>query len=153
MGPDFLVVIDSAGSNTKEWRRALSASDSDLRVEELTDEQRRVAVRLGVSFEDYARGLLAHRFGRERRESEARALGQHVVELVRGLGDGYVLRMVSWDGDRLRWMLQFQTPERVVGVPVPFELAEDIIDSGVLSKIETLRTLLLEGLGRRDLVS
>jgi len=148
----FQVVIRGSGSNVEEWRRALQASSAELHVEGLSDEERRVAKGFGIPLEDYARGLLALRLGRERRESEGRALGQHVTEILRGLGEGYLLNAVIWEVDRLRWMLRIQTPKQVVGVPVPFDLAEDVIDSGVLSEIERLRILLMEGLGRGDMV-
>lgn len=148
----FQVVVNSSGSNIEEWRRALSAPSSALHLEDLTEDQKQVAARFGVSLEDYARGILANRYGRERRESEGRALGQHVVELLSGLGEGYRLHSVIWEGDRLRWMLRIETPDRVVGVPVPFELAEDVVDSVVLAEIERLRVVVLEGVGRADMV-
>jgi len=148
---EFRILIEGAGCNVEEWQRALGAPNADLHLESLTPDQKEVAKRFGVSTEDYARGLLAHQYGRQRRESEARALGQHVVELLGGLGEGYALSAVIWESDRLRWMLRIETPGRVVGVPVPFELAEDVVDSGVLSEIENLRRILLDGVGRRDL--
>jgi len=119
----------------------------------LTEDQKEVAQRFGVSLEDYARGILALRYGRERRESEGKALGQHVVALLGGLGDEYRLHSVIWEGDRLRWMLRIKTPKHLVGVPVSFELAQDVIDSAVLAEIERLRVLVLEGVGRADLVA
>ncbi len=148
----FEVVIRSSGSNVEEWRRALQAPSTDLHVETLTEEEKKAARSFGVPLEDYARGVLALRYGRERRESEGRALGQHVVELLGGLGPEYRLHAVIWEADRLRWMLRIETPKQVVGVPVSFELAEDVIDSGVLAEIERLRVLVLEGVGRGDLV-
>jgi len=150
---EFKVVISSAVSNVEEWRCALGAPNTELRIEALTEEQKQIAKRFGISVEDYARGLLAHRYGRERRESEGRALGQHVIELLRGLGQGYTLSSVLWEGGRLRWMLRIETPDRAVGVPVPFELAEDVVDSRVLSEVEKLRRLLFDGVGRQDLVA
>jgi len=150
---EFKVVIESAGCNGEEWRRALGAPNTELRIEVLTEEQKEVAKRFGISIEDYARGLLAHRYGRERRESEGKALGQHVVELLRGLGESYALRAVMWEGDRLRWMLRIETPDRRVGVGVPFDLADDVIDWQVVSEVERLRKLLLDGVGRQDLVA
>lgn len=152
MSASFQVVIKGSASNVDEWRRALQASRADLQVDSLSDEEKRVAKGFGIPLEDYARGLLALRLGRERRESEARALGQHVAEILRGLGEGYLLGAVIWEVDRLRWMLRIQTPNQVVGVPVPFELAEDVVDSGILSQMERMRVVLLEGLGRADLV-
>jgi hypothetical protein len=152
LSASFEVVIKGSGSNVDEWRRALQASSADLRVDNLSDDEKRVARGFGIRLEDYARGLLALRLGRERRESEARALGQHVAEILRGLGEEYRLSTIIWEVDRLRWMLRIQAPKRVLGVPVPFELAEDVIDSGVLSQVERLRVLLMEGLGRGDLI-
>ena len=149
----FEVLVTSSGSNLEEWQRALKASRADLHLQDLTEEQKQVAGRFGISVEDYARGILAFRYGRERRENEGRALGRHVAELLDGLGEGYNLLSVIWESDRLRWMLRIKTPTQVVGVPVSFELAEDVIVSGVLAEMERLRLVLWEGVGRNDLAS
>jgi hypothetical protein len=152
VGDSFEVVIKGSGSNVDEWRRAQHAPVSELRLIDLTAEQKHVAERFGVSLEDYARGILALRYGRERRESEGRALGQHVVELLRELGEGYRLTSVVRDADRFRWMLRIETPKQAVGVPVSYAVADDVIQAAVLAQIEHLRQVILEGVGRKDLV-
>jgi hypothetical protein len=149
----FEVLVRGSGSNVEEWRRAQKAPISELRVETLTDAQKKVAKRFGISPEDYARGVLALRYGRERHESEERALGQHVVEFLQELGEGYRLISVIRDTDRLRWMLQIQTPNQSVGVPVSYEIADDVFEFAVLSRMEQLRELVFEGVGRGDAVA
>ena len=149
----FDVVIRGSGSSLEEWNRAQKAPVSEVRIEELTHEQRQVAERYGISPERFARSILALRYGRERHESEARALGQHVVEFLREPGEGYRLVSVIRDEDRLRWMLSIETPRGAVGVPVSYEIADDVIEFRVLGLIERLRRIVLEGIGRSDLIA
>jgi hypothetical protein len=142
----FQIVVSDYSSSTEEWKRALEAPESELPP--LTDQQREIARRFGVSQQEYARGVLAGRYGNQRMRKRAQALGEHAQEILGGLGARYKVLAVLWEGSKLRWMLRIETPERVVGVPVPFELADDVIDSGVLQEIERLKRLVLAGVKR-----
>jgi hypothetical protein len=148
MSLNFEVVIQSSDTRTQEWQRAQHAPLSELRIEELTAGERSVAERHGLPIERVARTSLAVRYGRERHKSEGQALGQHIVEFLRELGPTYSLKSVIGDAHRDRWMLRVETPKGLVGIPVPFDLADDVVDSNVLAAVENLRRLVFEGVGQ-----
>jgi hypothetical protein len=147
----FQIFVSDLSSSAEEWRRALTASDSEL--PELTEEQRKWANRFGVAEREYARGLLAAQLGQERTKAKGRALGKLAQEMLDGLGSGYKLIAVLWQGSRSRWLLRVETPSRICGVPVPFEMADDILASDILGEIEHLRLAILAGVGRNDLIA
>jgi hypothetical protein len=147
---DFQIVVSDFSSSAEEWKRALSADDSKL--PELSEEQKKWAKRFGVTEKEYARGVLAGHYGNERMKKKGRALGEQVEEILEGLGPQYKLIAVLWQGSRLRWLLRIQTPAQVLGVPVSFEMADDVLDSGILEEIEKLRVTVLTGVGRSELI-
>lgn len=147
---DFQVVVSDFSSSAEEWQRALTAEGSKL--PELNAEQKKWAKRLGIKEEEYARGVLAGRYGNERLKSKAQALGGEVEKIINGLGPEYKLAAVIWQGSRGRWLLRVQTPAQVFGVPVSFEMADDVLDSGILEQIEKLRVAVLAGIGRSELI-
>lgn len=148
--PDFQIFVSDLASTPEEWGQALNAPSKDL--PELSEEQKAVAKKFGISNEDYARGLKAGLLGNARQRKRAEALGEEVKRIITGLGQQYRLLAVFWEESRLRWLLRVQTPDKIVGVPVSFELADDVLDSGILSEIERLRRIILNGIGREDLV-
>ncbi len=146
-------MVSDYTSSVEEWKRALQAPESELRIQDLTEQEKETARRFGVSEQDYARGVLPGKYGNQRMQKRGRTLGEYAVEILGGLGEKYRLLAVLWEGSKLRWMLRIETPDGVVGVPVPFELADDVIDSGVLEEMERLRRLVLSGVGRQDLLA
>ncbi len=124
----------------------MSAPKSEL--PELSAEQKDFAKRFGVSEEDYRRGQAAGQYGNERMRDKGHRLGEQVEQILENLGKNYRLAAVLWEGSRLRWLLRVETPERVVGIPVPFELADDVVDSGILLEIEKLEQIVISGVGQ-----
>ena len=149
-GNDFQIVVSDFSSSAEEWKRALSEEDSKL--PQLSEEQKKWAKRFGVTEKEYARGVLAGQYGNERMRKKARALGEQVEEILEGLGTEYKLVAVLWQGSRLRWLLRIQTPTQIFGVPVSFEMADDVLDSAILEEIENLRVAVLTGIGRGELI-
>ena len=149
----FEVIIKSSESSTEEWKRAQTAPPSEVETVKLTKQDEDVAARWGIPAERYARCILALRYGRERHESEGRALGQHVTEFLRMAGEDYKLMSVIRDDERLRWMLRIDSPKGTVGVPVPYEVADDIVEFAVLAQLSRLQEIVLEGVGRSDLIA
>ena len=147
---EFQIVVSDLTCSAEEWRRALNADDSEL--PELTREQKEWAKRFGVDEKEYARGLLAGLYGNQRQRKRAQELGQEISKVLDVVGPNYKLAAVLWQGSKLRWLARVQTPERIVGIPILFELADDVIDSGILSEIEKLRATVLAGVGRDDLI-
>jgi len=143
----FKIFVSDFSSSTEEWRRALAADDSEL--PELTEDQKKWAKRFGVTEKEYARGVLVGNYGQERTKGKGRALGELVEEILQVL-DGYRLVAVLWQGSRLRWLLRIQGPEKTFGVPVSFEAADDVLNSGILEEFEKLKASVLAGVGRSD---
>jgi hypothetical protein len=148
---DFKILVSDLSCSVEEWQRALQADESEL--PELTQEQKEWATRFGVSPKEYARGLLAGLYGNERQKKRGQAIGELVGKILEALGVGYAVVAVLWQGSKLRWLVRVQTPERMLGIPVPFELADDVLDSQILSEIERLRQLVLAGVGREGRIS
>jgi hypothetical protein len=146
---DFKVFVSDLSCSPEEWRRALKANDSEL--PELTEDQKEWAKRFGVEEKQYARSLLAGLYGNERQRKRAQALGAEVGKVLDALSSGYAVCAVLWQGSRQRWLVRVQTPESVVGIAISFELADDVLDSGILSEIGRLKELVLTGVGRQEL--
>jgi len=152
-GQTFDIHISGYQSSIEEARRVRTVPSAEL--PSLSDEEREAARKLSVPAESYQRMKLAGAYGRQRMEKKAKTLGELVQDiLVRRLGADYRLEDVAWQGDRLRWLLRVHAPNlgRTVGVPVPFELADDVLDSGVLSAVSSLSDLMLAGVGRDEMI-
>ena len=143
---DFQILVSDLTCSLDEWRRAWNANENEL--PELTNEQREWAKRFGIPPEEYARGLLAGLYGNARQKKRAQALGEEVSKTLQTLGPEYAVTAVLWQGSKLRWLLRVRTPEGTFGVAVPFELADDVLDSQIRAAIERLRQLVLSGVGR-----
>jgi hypothetical protein len=146
----FKIFVSDFSSSAEEWKRALSVGESEL--PELTEEQKKWAKQFGVAEKEYARGVLVGSYGQERTKGKGKALGELTEQILAGLGPDYKLLAVLWQGSRLRWLLRIQTPARIAGVPVGFEMADDVLDSGILEESEKFRAAVLAGVGRSDLV-
>ena len=149
--PTFEIHVSGYHSSVDEARKVKGASPSELPP--LSDEEREVARKLAVPVESYQRMKLAGVYGRKRLEARARALGEQVQSILDGLGAVDKLIAVEWQGSRLRWLLRIQIPDRIVGVPVPVELADDVLDSGILSEIAKLKNLIILGAGHDDQIA
>lgn len=147
---DFKVFVSDLSCSAEEWSRALKAGDSEL--PRLTDDQKRWAKRFGVEEKQYARSLLAESYGNKRQQRRGQALGEEVAKILDTLGSGYTVSAVLWQGSRRRWLVRVQTPERIIGIPISFDLAGDVLDSGILSEIGRLKESVLAGVGREDLL-
>jgi len=145
----FEVQVPDYTSSVEEYHRAQLAPRSEL--PKLSEEEREIARKFKISEEEYARGVLAAVYGRERKMARARRLGEAIQEILKGLGDDDRLLSVLSDVDRLRWIVKIQTREGVHNVAVPVELAADVIDWGLREKIDELRSRVVSGLGRDKL--
>ena len=142
----FDVQVPDYTSSVEEYHRAQLAPRSEL--PKLCEEEKQIARKFKISEEEYARGVLAGLYGRERKMARARRLGEAVQGLLEGLGDGHRVLSVLSDVDRSRWIVAIQTPEGVRNVVIPLELADDVLDWSLREKIDELRSRLAYGLGR-----
>jgi len=144
----FDVFVSDYSSSVDEWRRAMAAPSSDL--PELTEQQRAVARKMGISEEDYRRGVLAGRLGESRMLGRGQQLGELVESILQGLGPDYRVHAVKAENGR--WLVRIVAPDGVFPVAISRELADDALDSGALEEIERLKNRLLNGLGRGELI-
>lgn len=150
MGTDFNVVVSGTSTSVSEWTAAMNVPKSE--VPKLDPGQKEVARKFGVSEEDYARSLLASELGQKRLHERSRQLGLQVQHILEGLGSDYRVSAVIAEMMKGRWNIRVASPEKVVGILVPRELGDDVLDSGDMQEVEKLRVRVLSALGREDLI-
>jgi hypothetical protein len=142
------VVVSDYSTSLEEWRRAQAAPVSEL--PKLSEVQKDVARKFGISEEEYARSVLAGHYGQKRMVLRARKLGEEVERLVRSLSPHYHVLKVVAEMFRGRWLVRIQTPGKETSVGIPRELGDDIIDSDLQEARQQLRATILTGLGLSD---
>lgn len=126
---NFEIVIQGFESSVEEYTRAQRAPASDLPP--LNEAQKDMARRFQMTEEQYQRGFLAGLYGQKRKRARGVTLGRVAEEALASLGPDYRLRMVRWDFDRDLWWFRVQKGnERVVDIPISWELGEDMLDAG-----------------------
>lgn len=118
----------------------------------LSEEEREVARRFGISDEAYRREKLAGVYGQQRKEARALDLGKQVEGILADVGQEYRLVSVIWNSDTLTWRLEVETPRGRVNVVLSWELADDALDFRTASELQRLRNMVLFGLGRQELI-
>jgi hypothetical protein len=146
----FEVFISGVTGSVEDWQKAMSAPKAELPA--LNQEQKEVARKMGMSEEEYARGVLVGQYGEARQRKRGEKLGRHIEEILSGLGDPYRLEALIREGVKLRWVARINTPQAPKNVAIPSDLASDIIDSATVQDMERLRVLILEALGRQDVL-
>ena len=151
MDASFQVVVNSFSHSPGEWKRVLEADDSG-RVLGLNEEERLVASRLGLSEKEIAEKIKTVQFGELRLKVKGYTLGEHVSEVLQGLGPAYRLLKVLWEDPKSRWMLRIEFNGRVANVPVPERLADDVAETDSEQDWDRLKNLILFGVGRQELI-
>jgi len=146
----FAVFVSGVTGSVEDWQKAMKAPKSEL--PKLNEEQKEVARKMAISEEEYARGVLAGQYGENRQRERGEGLGRRVEELLEGLGEPYRLIALIREVGKMRWVARINTPNEPKNIAIGVELADDIIDSATVQDLERLRILLLESLGRRDLL-
>jgi len=143
--PKFRVEVTDYSISIAEWRSAQSAPKDGL--PELTEAQREVANKFGISEEKYARSVLAIQYAVGRLRARARRLGEEVEKILpETCAECRVTRVVA-DLARQRWIIVLQTPNRRVGITVSQETGDDFLDFATREATEELRTKVKSGLG------
>ncbi len=146
----FQVFVSDYTSSVEEWREAMTVPRAQLPP--LSDQQSEVARKFGISDEEYARAVLAGQYGETRMKDRGQALGRAIQSILGGLGSDYRLVAVKAEMFNGRWVARITAPDKVANVAVPRELADDVLDSGVMEELEKLRVCLLTGLGRTEFI-
>jgi hypothetical protein len=141
---DFEIVVQGYSTSVDEWARAKRAQPNELPA--LTHEQKAFARKFGVSTEDYARSVLAGRFGSERLNAEAVRFARLLQELVSDLkngGDVQVTMLVYAAFDReFTWHMREGSKE--FSCHLGSVQVADHLDSGDPKLRERLKQLLIE---------
>ena len=129
-----------------DWKRAMGAAESDL--PNLDEAQKEAAHRFGIAEEEYARGVLAERFGRDTMKAKALQLAEVIAELLSdsNTASGSDLVSIVYEGSNLRWILKFSLSGEARGVAIPYELVDDVLDSGLYESRTKLRSRIIEGI-------
>ena len=104
------------------------------------------------SEEEFRRNKAESLAAEDRRRQRGRDLGEQVQVVLSKLGADYHLVSVTWNGDRLTWILEIEAPGGPRNVVLSWELVEDVLDSRAPSELQRLRNMVLFGLGLRDLI-
>jgi hypothetical protein len=144
----FQVVVSDYTCSLDEWRQAQEAAKSEL--PELNEAQREVARKFGIGEEEYARSVLAGQYGVRRMAARSRKLGEEVEGVLRELSPKYRVVMVVAEMFRGRWIVRLKSPDKEVGMAIPRELGDDLIDSHLREAAEQLRAKVLYSLGLGD---
>jgi hypothetical protein len=151
MSQSFQVIVRSLVSHSPvEWQRILEADEAGG-LSRLTDNERSIAQRLGLEEKEVAEKIKAGQYGELRVTAKGLGLGESAEAILKHL-PGCKLESVLWEGSKDRWVLRIATPEKTVNLPVPAELADDVVDANSAQDLERLKNLVLFGVGRQDLI-
>ena len=144
----FEVVVSGGSTSVEEYRQAMAAPKSEL--PELTEAQKLVAKKLGLSEEEYRRGVLADRLGDSRVRARGKKLGEIIQSVLDGFGDGYRVEAIKAEMVKFQWLVRIGNAEREVVISVSRDLADDVIDSGRSERAERLKHLLRTSLRNEE---
>jgi predicted transglutaminase-like protease len=148
--PHFDVFVSGVTGSVEDWQNAMNAPKAEL--PKLNNEQKEIARKMGISEEEYARGVLVGQYGESRQKQRGETLGLRIAEVLDGLGKPYQLETLIREGVNRRWVARINTPHEPKNVAIEIDLANDLIDSGTVQDMERLRVLMLRTLGRQDLI-
>lgn len=148
--PHFNIFVSGVTGSVEDWQRAMNAPKTEL--PKLNDEQKEVARRMGISEEEYARGVLVGQYGENRQLQRGKAIGLRIEEILEVLGKAYALEALIREGARERWVARINAPAGPKNVAISLDLADDVIDSGTVQDLERLRVLILQALGGTELL-
>jgi hypothetical protein len=144
----FEVVISDYTSSIGDWRKAQRAAKKKLPV--LSEEQKQVAAKLGITEDAYARSVLAGQYGANTMQKRATALGEIVGGIIAEVNRKCEVTAVIAEMFKGRWIVKMRGPGESFAVAVPRELADDILDSGVTSEVRKLRDLVRDAVERAE---
>jgi hypothetical protein len=118
----------------------------------LTADEKDAARKFGMTDEQYFRSKLDLVEKGRRLWARATQLGELLEKMLQSLGDGYRLVGIARNIDTLTWTLQVNTPSGLRSIVLPWELVDDVLDSGAARDTDRLKNLLYFGVGRRDAI-
>jgi hypothetical protein len=140
----FEVLVSGGSTSVDEYLRAMAAPKSQL--PELTEQQKLVTKKLGLSEEEYRRGVLADQIGKSRIVERGKKLGVILQELLGGLGKEYHVEAMKAEMTNFRWLARITYPDGELVVEIPRDLADDVLDAGRSEQMERLKAFVLRSL-------
>jgi len=125
---------------------------ASLDIRNLTDAEKNLARKMGLTDEQYRLSKADLLAGEERRRERGRDLGNLVGRFLAEIGSGYRVLSVTWNLDSLTWRLEIETPSGTENVVLSWELVDDVLDARTRTEFQRLRNMVFFGLGRRDLI-
>jgi hypothetical protein len=150
MASQFQVFVSGmTGGSSDDWARAQNAPDSEL--PKLSEQQKDIARRMGIPEAEYARGVLVNKYSEERQRDRGKKLGDCIDQILDNGSPDCQLQALIREGVKFRWVARITTPNGVKNIAIPFEIADDVIDSGAVQDIERLKEIILTAIGREEL--
>jgi len=146
----FEVTVSGGSTSVDDYRKAMEAQKSEL--PELSEQQKFVAKKLGLSEEEYRRGVLAGRLGDSRMQARGKKLGEIIQGLLDEVGGGYCVEAVRAEMVKFQWLVRIGNKDREVVASIPRDLVDDAVDSGRPERIGRLKALLLGSLRSEEQV-
>jgi len=126
MSDEINIVVHGFPVGLEDWSRAKRAALSE--VPALNDAQSEVVRKLGLSEEDYARSILAQRYGSERIRHRAKKFGLRLAHTLHTQHiSGQIVKLERWPGEQV-WIADILTQSGAGRVQIPIGLFDDAVD-------------------------
>ncbi len=144
------VAIRGSSTTIEDWGRANRATRKEL--PNLTDEEKEVSRKLGISEEDYARNRLAMQYGQERLRNRVEILRAKLTDLVKELNENVNVVLLSFDVWQGEYTVSLKKNHREIRCKFSRELGNDILDSSDQSSLAVLKKRLKNAIQEACLV-
>lgn len=138
------IIVTGQSTSVDEWARANRADENELPM--LSNDQKSFARKFGLSEVDFARSVLAGRYGSEKRAAEASRFAGLLREAVVGLPGGSEIeidQVVFSTFDR-RFFCHLREGSREFSFEIGSSFVADHLDSGDHKLRESLKQVLAE---------
>lgn len=134
--------IRGQSSSVESWRTAQAAEPSSL--PHLDEKQKESAKKFGISEEAFARSVLAASIEQERLKSRGKTLVEKTQSELKKQSSPWEVTGAVREAGKDRWVLFLNTGRDERSLPIPLDLADDVIDGFVGPSAIKFRELLQE---------
>ena len=122
------IIIDGwrAGGDERQQARSVPASD----LPRLSEAQKQVAKKMGISEEDYARSAYAGRLNQERLLEKTRRFAEILDSKLRSKIEGARIDRIRLVSIEHEYRIEFSVNDKKVLFRVPEEMVDDFIEGG-----------------------
>ena len=139
------IVIEGwrAGGEEREAARSVPASQ----LPALNDDQKKVAKKMGISEEEYARSAYAGKRNQDRLTDKTRRFAGFLEERLRALSEGARIDRVRLVTIEHEYRIEFSVNGKKIFFRLPEEMVDDFIEGGsaevgrqIMNRVETVLT-------------